>query len=202
LEKKMTHKVLLVDDELHIVEAIKRVLRKEDYAVLTAGSAEEALGLLAQESVDVVISDEKMSGMCGSEFLALVYQRYPETVRIILTGHADLEVALRAINQGHIYRFLVKPVNDLELKVTIRQAIQHKELIMESRRLLNTVRQQQALFNELEKENPGITRVKRDELGAILLEDAEYDPDKLVEEINREILKWEGSSSNGRKADG
>jgi two-component system, probable response regulator PhcQ len=138
-----------------------------------------------------------MPGMSGSEFLALVYQRYPETVRIILTGHADLELALRAINQGHIYRFLVKPVNDMELKVTIRQAIQHKELIMESRRLLNTVRQQRTLFNELEKENPGITKVKRDELGAVILEDAGYDPDQLVEEINQEIMKWKGSPSKG-----
>jgi two-component system, probable response regulator PhcQ len=195
----MTHNVLLVDDELFVVEALKRVLRKEAYAVLTAGSAEDALQLLAKKSVDIVISDEKMPGMSGSEFLALVYQKYPETVRIMLTGHADLEVALRAINQGHIYRFLIKPINELELKVTIRQAIQHKELIMESRRLLNTVRRQQAFLTELERENPGITKVNRDKMGAIILEDTGYDPDTLIEKINQEIRRSEEPPSRPGK---
>jgi two-component system, probable response regulator PhcQ len=187
----MPHTILLVDDEPHVLEALKRVLRKEDFEILTAGSAENALGLLAQEPVDVIISDEKMSGMGGTEFLALAYQKYPETIRIILTGHADLEVALKAINLGHIYRFLIKPINEMELKVTLRQAIQHKELITESRRLLNTVRQQQALIRELEKETPGITKVKRDEMGAIILEESEFDPDELIEKINQEIMKCE-----------
>jgi two-component system, probable response regulator PhcQ len=187
----MTHKILLVDDEPYVLEGLKRILRKEDHEVLTAESAEKALALLTQEAVDVVISDEKMTGMAGSEFLALVYQRYPETIRIILTGHADLEVALKAINLGHIYRFLVKPINEMELKITIRQAIQHKKLVTESHRLLNTVRHQKLLIQELEKENPGITRVKRDELGAVILDDTEFDPDELIEKINLEIMKCE-----------
>lgn len=187
----MTHKILLVDDEPHVLDGLKRILRKEDYEVLKAESAEKALELLAQEPVDAVISDEKMTGMCGSEFLAHVYQRYPETIRIILTGHADLEVALKAINLGHIYRFLVKPINEMELKVTIRQAIQHKKLITESHRLLNTVRHQKALIQELERENPGITKVKRDEIGAVILDYTEFDPDELIEKINQEIIKCE-----------
>lgn len=187
----MSHKILLVDDEPHVTEALKRVLRKEAYEVLTAQSAEEALGILARESVDVVISDEQMPGMCGSEFLALVYRKYPETARIILTGHANLEAALRAINQGQIYRFLTKPINEMELKVAIRQAIQHKELMAESRRLLNTVRQQQALLQELEKESPGITKVQRDAWGAVVLDEDDYDPDGLIEKINKEINKCE-----------
>lgn len=191
----MRNKVLLVDDEVQVTEALKRVFHKENFEILSAQSAEEALRLLRQEPVDIVISDEKMPGMLGSEFLALVFERYPETIRIMLTGYADLEVALRAINQGHIYRFLVKPINELELKSTIRQAIQHTELILESRRLLSTVRQQQALLEELEKKDPGITKVKRDKMGAVILEETGYDPDQLIEEIVQEIRKWEESSS-------
>jgi two-component system, probable response regulator PhcQ len=187
----MKSKILVVDDEPHVTQAMKRLLFKEGFEVLTAQSAEEALGLLAQKPIDVVISDEKMPGMSGSDFLALVYNKYPETVRIILTGHADLDMALKAINQGQIYRFLIKPVNEIELKAAIRQAIQHHELITESRRLLNTVRQQQTLIQELEKENPGITKVKRDKMGAVILEDTGYDANQLIEEINREIMKWE-----------
>jgi two-component system, probable response regulator PhcQ len=192
----MKSKILVVDDEPHVTQAMKRLLFKEGFEVLTAQSAEEALGLLAQKPIDVVISDEKMPGISGSDFLALVYKKYPETVRIILTGHADLDMALKAINQGQIYRFLIKPVNEIELKASIRQAIQHHELITESRRLLNTVRQQQTLIQELEKENPGITKVKRDKMGVVILEDTGYDANQLIEEINREILKWEDPFPN------
>jgi two-component system probable response regulator PhcQ len=167
----MPYRVLFVDDEPHVTEALKRALRKEPYEVLSASSAREALALMKREPVDVVISDERMPGMPGSEFLAVVFQEYPDTVRIILTGHANLDAAVRAINQGHIYRFLTKPVNDLELSVTIRQAIQYKELASGSRRLLKTARQQHALIEELERANPGITDVDRDEDGAIVLDE-------------------------------
>ena len=191
MKEPTSHRILLVDDEPYVTEALKRILHKKGFDVFTAESADEALNLLAQEPVDIVVSDEKMPGLCGSEFLALVYQKYPETVRIILTGHADLEVALRAINIGQIYRFLIKPINELELEVTIRQAIQHKELLTKSSRLLTTVRQQQALLQELEKENPGITNVNRDSRGVIVLDESDFDPDDLIEKINAEINKFE-----------
>jgi two-component system probable response regulator PhcQ len=187
----MQHKILLVDDEPFVTEGLKRALRKEPYTVLCANSAEQALEIMAREPVDVVISDELMPGMLGSELLAVVYKKHPDTARIILTGHANLEVALRAINKGQIYRFLTKPINELELTVTIRQAIQHKELTSESRRLLKTVRQQHALLEELEKENPGITDVSRDESGAIVLDEDDRDVDALIESMNDEIKRSE-----------
>jgi len=83
--------VLFVDDEPSFTDSLKRILRKEPYEILSAGSADEALMILDGQVVDVVVSDEKMPGMSGSEFLSIVSKRYPETIRIMLTGHASLD---------------------------------------------------------------------------------------------------------------
>lgn len=123
----MTHKVLFVDDEPLVTEALKRSLSEEEYKILTANSADEALDILAREPVDVVVADEKMPGMSGSEFLAAVCQEHPDTIRIMLTGQASLEAAVRSINEGEIYRFLTKPWNKDNLAITIRQALQQKD---------------------------------------------------------------------------
>jgi two-component system, probable response regulator PhcQ len=125
--------------------------------------------------------------MQGSEFLALVCRHFPDTVRIMLTGHANLDLAMRAINEGQIYRFFMKPCNEEEIRHTIRQAIQQKELADKSRQLLQKVRQQDSVLKRLEKENPGITRVERDSDGDIIIEEFGSDLDKLIQEINKEL---------------
>lgn len=169
----MQCKVLFVDDEPHVTEALKRSLSKQPYEVLSANSAEEALKILEREPVHVVVSDEKMPGMSGSEFLAIVCQKYPGTIRMILTGQASLEAAIRAINEGEIYRFFTKPCNGADLAITIRQALQLKDLMAESLRLRQTVRRQTAILQELEKEHPGITGVKRNLEGTIVVDDTD-----------------------------
>jgi two-component system probable response regulator PhcQ len=166
----MQHTVLIIDDEAIITDLFQDSLSNEPYTVLTAGSAEEALPILARKRVDVVISDEKMPGMSGSEFLSIVRQEYPETIRMILTGHATLESAIRAINEGEIYRFFTKPCNVVDLAMTIRQALKYKDLRQESKRLLQMVRQQSAFIKDLEEQYPGITKVRRDAQGAILID--------------------------------
>jgi DNA-binding NtrC family response regulator len=185
----MSHTVLFVDDEPYVTEALKRGLRKEPYEILSAKSAAEALEIMAHKAVDVVVSDENMPGMSGSEFLSVVCRKYPDTIRIILTGHATLDAAIRAINEGKIYRFLTKPCNDVDLAVTVRQALQQKALVSGSQRLLKTVRYQSAIFQELEQEHPGITSVKRDSAGTILMEDTECDLKRLLEQIDLEVNK-------------
>jgi DNA-binding NtrC family response regulator len=136
----------------------------------------------------VVVSDEKMPGMSGSRFLSIVSQRYPDTVRIILTGNATLETAIRAINEGKIYRFLTKPCNELDLATTIRQALQLKDLVAKSRRLLEKSRCQSELLKELEKQHPEITATKSTPTNAIIMdEDIDTDLDRLVEEINKSL---------------
>ena len=182
----MSRKVLFVDDEPHVTDSLKRALRKEPYEVQSANSAESALKILAREPVDVVISDEKMPGMQGSEFLAVVCKQYPETIRIILTGQGSMEAAIRAINEGEIYRFLTKPCNEVDLAITIRQALELKDLMVISRRLLEKNKRQSAILQELEKEHPGITRVKRDSTGAIIMdEDMDNDLDTWIDQSEK-----------------
>ncbi len=191
--------VLFVDDEPLVTQALKRALHKEPYRVLSAQSAAAALDILAAQPVDVVISDEMMPGMLGSEFLALVCREYPDTVRIILTGHANLQSALRAINEGQVYRFLTKPCGELELSVTLRQALQHRELLSKGRMLLRAVRHQHAVLEDLEKAHPGITNVEWDSQGAIVLDDSVTEVDSLIREMQAEVQRFEGRLNRTRK---
>lgn len=145
----MKHKILIVDDETAIQEALKMVFLREEYEVFVAGSAHEALAIMSHEPMDVVISDEKMPGMSGSELIAIVRKKYPDTIRIILTGHASIESAIRAINKGEVYRFITKPCNSTELAITVHKAIQHKELLKENLYLQEMVIQQATMLQEM-----------------------------------------------------
>jgi len=178
--------VLFVDDETQLLDALKSALHKEPFEILTADSGFKGLEVLSRRRVDVVVSDEQMPGMSGSKFLGLVRQRYPHTIRIILTGQACLEAAIRAINEGEVYRFLTKPCNSVDLAITIRQALQMKDLALQSALLLSKARKQQKILDDLERENPGITEVKTDEVGAFLLEEKEIDMERLLAEIRTE----------------
>jgi DNA-binding NtrC family response regulator len=163
--------VLLLDDEPNVTAGIKRALHNEPWKIYTAATVGGAFDILARENVDVVVSDERMPGMSGSQFLTEVRRKYPNTIRMILSGQADLEAAVRAINEGEVYRFLLKPCNPAELRVTIRQALEHKQLVELSRKLLREFEKKQALLDELERANPGITRIETDESGAICLDE-------------------------------
>jgi two-component system probable response regulator PhcQ len=167
----MPHTVLVVDDQQPVLDLLREALQRESYQVFCAASAEEALPILSRQQIDVIISDEKMPGMSGTEFLATVRKKYPETIRIILTGHANLNSALRAINEGEVYRFFTKPCNLIDLTVTIRQALQQKELLKENQRLLDIVRKQSLSIKAMEKRYPGISKVKRDPGGAIIIDE-------------------------------
>ena len=114
--------LLLVDDEPNILNSLSRLLRREGYQLLTAGSPAEAFVLLAKHTVHVVLSDQRMPEMTGTEFLSRVRQMYPETIRIVLTGYTDLESVTDAINRGAIYKFLTKPWSDDQLREQIRDA--------------------------------------------------------------------------------
>ena len=101
--------ILIVDDQESVRDMMLTFLGRQAYRVLAAESAPAALELLAREPVDVIITDERMPGMTGTELLARTRRLYPDTIRMVLTGHADLEAAIRAINEGGIYRFFTKP---------------------------------------------------------------------------------------------
>ena len=163
--------VLLLDDEPNVTAGLKRALHSDPWKILTAATVGGAFDILARENVDVVVSDERMPGMSGSQFLTEIRKTYPNTIRMILSGQADLEAAVRAINEGEVYRFLLKPCNPAELRITIRQALEHKQLVELSRKLLREYEKKQALLDELERVNPGITLIETDESGAICLDE-------------------------------
>lgn len=117
--------ILLVDDEPGILSALSRLLRNDGYDILTATTAEEGLDILGNHDVQVILSDQRMPGMSGAEFLSRVRDIYPETIRIILSGYADLESIADAINRGSIYKFLTKPWEDELLRANIREAFIH-----------------------------------------------------------------------------
>lgn len=132
--------LLCVDDEPSILNALRRVLRKEPYRLLTASCGEEGLEVLAREPVQVVVSDYRMPGMLGNVFLAAVREHHPDTVRVVLSGYADAHVIVEAINEGEVYRFLPKPWDEDELRVVIRQCFERYHLLTENERLLRQVR--------------------------------------------------------------
>jgi diguanylate cyclase (GGDEF)-like protein/PAS domain S-box-containing protein len=114
--------LLLVDDEENILNALTRMLRRDGYRILTARGAEEALDVLARNDVQVILSDQRMPGASGTEFLSKVKGMYPDTVRMVLSGYTELAAVTAAINEGAIYKFLTKPWNDDELRLQIRDA--------------------------------------------------------------------------------
>jgi len=183
----MEHRVLLVDDEPNLLESLKRSLRNEKYKILCANSALEALEILHREPVDVIVSDQEMPGMKGTELLARVFAMYPDTIRYILTGQATLDVAIQAINQGAISRFFIKPCSMIDLAVTIRHGLQQKELMVQAKRLLQKVHSQAAILDRMEQLNPEITQVKRDTEGAIVLEDLSDNFEEFMKQVQETL---------------
>jgi diguanylate cyclase (GGDEF)-like protein/PAS domain S-box-containing protein len=127
--------LLLVDDEPNIVAALKRLFRRDGYAILTANSGAQGLEVLANNRVDVIISDQRMPGMTGVEFLRTAKISYPDTIRIVLSGYTELQSVTDAINEGAVYRFLTKPWDDEQLSEHIHKAFEHQGLLEENRQL-------------------------------------------------------------------
>ena len=129
--------ILCVDDEANILAALRRLFRPAGYKVLLGNSGAEGLQLLEAENgeVDVVISDMRMPEMDGARILAQVRARWPKAARILLTGYADIESTVAAINQGEIYRYIAKPWNDSEVMLTVKDVLERKALEREKARL-------------------------------------------------------------------
>ncbi|MGF1579141.1 MAG: ATP-binding protein [Gemmataceae bacterium] len=154
--KAKRHSLLVVDDEPDMVLTIKALLRSE-YNVLGATRASEGLRILEQEQVHIVMSDQRMPEMTGIEFLSRLRELYPDTVRLLFTGYADLQTVVDAINQGNVYRYVTKPWQQHELHEVLRQAAEHYDLIAERKRLLTELeeknKQLEAANEELQNAN-------------------------------------------------
>lgn len=132
--------LLLVDDEPNILTALKRLLRRDGYTMLTASSGEAGLEVLVSHPVDVILSDQRMPGMSGVEFLRQAKIMRPDTVRLVLSGYTELHSITSAINEGAIFKFLTKPWDDAQLRSIIAEAFQFKKLANENVRLTEALR--------------------------------------------------------------
>lgn len=205
-------KVLCVDDEVNVLKTLERLFLDEEYEILRATSGEEGLEILQEEpAVQVVISDYRMPGMNGVEFLREVCAMRPQTVRIVLSGYADTAAVVEAINEGKIYKFIPKPWNDDELKVTVAKAIDLYFLQQENEALtadLTATNEELQLINEnLEQ----LVRERTDEvlfqnrvlrhsqfiLDALPVGVVGLDPDQTVVQCNRQAGEILGRDPGG-----
>ena len=162
--------ILLIDDERAIRVALRKCLEREGFDVDDCGDPLEGVKLAEKNRYGLVICDYQMPGMLGVDVLRRIKLVCPETIRIILTAHADMDVAIRAINDGAVYRFLVKPWDNRELVETVRRAFEeaHSGETLDTPERLNHREERR-----LEQEHPGITEVERNPMGAIVITDDE-----------------------------
>jgi two-component system probable response regulator PhcQ len=181
----MSERILLVDDEPNVLAALQRLLRNGlrdagggRYLVEAFDGAAPALARARECSFALVISDQRMPGMTGVEFLTALRELQPDCGRIVLSGYADLSALMAAINEAAIDRFISKPWTDFELLSAVRQVLRIRELTAENQRLADQVREQRGVLSaqeaelrRLERLEPGITHVKWGSDGSFILED-------------------------------
>lgn len=177
-------KFLLVDDEANILSSLRRVIhgmppdaRGEPNSIETFTSAREALERARESAFDLVISDYRMPEMSGVEFLSQLIAIQPDIARMVISGYADLQAVISAVNEVQIFRFIQKPWDTYELETAIRHALEYRRLILDNRELADLVRVQEGLLSQrevelkrLEEKFPGLTRVKRNADGSIDLD--------------------------------
>lgn len=182
----MTARIMLVDDEDSVLKALVRLLRAVPCGdgnkvyrleVETFGSPQLALERAEHTTFDLILTDYRMPKMDGVELLRRIKAIQPDAVRLILSGYADLNALVRAINEVQIYRFIAKPWNDYELVATIAQALAHRELLLENRQLADQARLERGQLTReeiearrLESMEPGITQVNWGPDGSVILD--------------------------------
>ena len=174
------YRILLVDDEPNVLNALRRVFRQENYAVTMASGGQEALALLRKEPFHLMISDYMMPGMNGAELLKQVKALKPEIIRIMLTGHADTGAVMGAINEGAVYKFILKPWNDDDLRVTVALALEQYDLIQQNKVLQQDNARKSKEINALAK----LTVSNRSQL-AIMLNKKNLLSSQQVQELYR-----------------
>ena len=167
-DRPQAYTVLFVDDEINVLKAMKRIFRRENYLLLTAQSGIQALSILEkQQPVHVVVSDHRMPGMTGAQLLTQIKARYPRTIRIMLTGYADVDAVMGAVNDGAVYKFITKPWNDHDLRLTVSLALEQYDLIQENASL-----KKQAVSQKKElKRLSNFVSTHRSQLGTLLLKE-------------------------------
>lgn len=175
------YRIMLVDDEKNVLNALSRLMRrKEDWELEAYTDPLAALRRSRTTTFDLFFSDYRMPEMDGVAFLQGTKALQPEAMRIVLSGYADLEGVMGAINAAEIYRFLVKPWQDFDVLITIEHALKARDYLTENRRLADQVREQQrelqlhkTALEQLEQKHPGLTKVNWGSDGSIILDEGE-----------------------------
>ena len=129
------HTLLIVDDEVDVLESLRHQFHRT-YKVLTAGSGGQAVSVLNTNEVQLILSDQRMPGMQGDSFLSQARRLQPDAIRMLFTGYADIQAVINAVNEGHIFRYILKPWDTVELEGIIRQAAEQYDLLAERKRLI------------------------------------------------------------------
>lgn len=150
---KYKHALLFVDDEVSVTKALQRLFRKDGYKILTASGGREGLDLLkkCEKPVSLIISDQQMPEMTGSQFLEQAKEIFPDAIRFLLTGHSDMAAIVDAVNKGEIHRYFTKPWDNNDLLIQVRGSLEQYELKLENKRLLALTRKQNKALYELNK---------------------------------------------------
>jgi DNA-binding NtrC family response regulator len=165
------HHLLIIDDEPEILSVLSRVLHDRRYDIKCGRTAQEALTIVENSAVDLIICDYMLGpGLNGVQLLEKITKKKKDIVCILLTGYADIKIAMEAINTIGLYKFVLKPWDNNELIITVRRALEQRDLILENQRLATELKQRQEALELLEKENPGITKIRRDKSGRIVLD--------------------------------
>ena len=143
------HSLLIVDDEVDVLESLRHLFHRS-YRVATASSGPQALEILGKDDIHLILSDQRMPGMTGDVFLSQARRAHPEAIRMLFTGYADLQAVINAVNEGNIFRYILKPWDASELEGIIRQAAEQYELLAERKRL---IRELQSANSQLKQAN-------------------------------------------------
>ncbi|GAA6172773.1 hypothetical protein NBRC116592_24430 [Colwellia sp. KU-HH00111] len=165
-ESEQKQEILVVDDEIEIIKSLRRQFMRY-YHVNIANSGQEALEILKNKPIKVIISDQRMPDMNGSEFLSHVEKHYPDSIRMLLTGFADINAVIQAVNEGHIFRYVTKPWNPIELDSIVGEAFERYNIIEKNRDLLEQLQSANATLEErvrqrtieLEKANEKLNQI-------------------------------------------
>ena len=155
-DRTATHTILLVDDEQEILDGLRRSLRREPYRLLATTSPRAAVELLATEDIDLLLSDIDMPEMTGLELVAHARAAHPDVIRVLLTGDASTESAIRAINDGEVHRYLTKPWDAAELRATLAGALARLDELRRVAAVDRTHELRERLLADLERAHPGI----------------------------------------------
>ncbi len=188
-QKPERYRLLFVDDEANVLKALRRVFRQENYDILTAPDAKTALQILAESPCQLMITDYKMPGMTGADLLREVKRLYPDTIRILLTGQADTDAVMAAIKDGAVYKFILKPWNDDDLRVTVALGLEQYDLKRENDKLKQANAQKNKDLSMLAK----LAVTHRSQL-AIMLNKKGLLNDKQVQKLYQEQQAKKGST--------